>query len=82
MTEQTNPEQANSEQAAITPPRIFKIGATTIVEDESMSGLDLDGIKQILQQTYPEVEHATVRETTQEDGSTCYHFIARAGRKG
>ncbi|MEO0565537.1 MAG: PRTRC system protein C [Chloroflexota bacterium] len=61
--------------------RIFKIG-TTIVEDESMTGLDLDGVKQILQRSYPEVAHATVRETTLEDGSTCYHFINRPGRKG
>lgn len=62
--------------------RIFKIGTTTIVEDESMTGLDLDGIKQVLQRTYPEVAHATVRETTLDDGSTCYHFINRPGRKG
>ena len=26
--------------------------------------------------------HATVRETTLEDGSPCYHFISRPGRKG
>ena len=71
MTEQNTPQN-----------RIFKIGATTIVEDESMSGLDLDAVKQILQRTYPEVAHATVRERTLEDGSICYDFIARAGRKG
>ena len=71
-----------TEQTPNTPPRIFKIGTTTIVEDESMTGLDLDGVKQILQCTYPEVAHATVRETTLEDGSTCYHFINRPGRKG
>ncbi|MEQ8676518.1 MAG: PRTRC system protein C [Aggregatilineales bacterium] len=72
MTEQSNNTQA----------RIFKIGTSTIVEDESMSGLDLDAVKQILQRTYPEVAHATVRERTLEDGSICYDFIARAGRKG
>jgi PRTRC genetic system protein C len=47
-----------------------------------MSGLDLDAVKQILQRTYPEVAHATVREVTLEDGSTCYHFIPVAGKKG
>lgn len=72
MTEQTNNTQS----------RIFKIGTSTIVEDESMSGLDLDAVKQILQRTYPEVAHATVREVTLEDGSTCYHFIPVAGKKG
>ena len=71
MTEQTNPQ-----------PRIFKIGPTTIVEDESLAGLDLDAVKRILQQTYPEVAHATLRERTLESGATCYDFIARPGRKG
>jgi len=72
MTEQTNN----------TLPRIFKIGTTTIVEDESLAGKSLDEIKDILKRTYPEVAHATVRETTLEDGSTCYHYINRPGRKG
>ncbi len=63
-------------------PRIFKIGTTTIVEDETMSGLDLEAVKQILQRSYPEVAHATVRERTLEDGARCYDFISRAGRKG
>ena len=44
--------------------------------------ITLDEVKIILQRTYPEVAHATVRETTLEDGSICHHFIARAGRKG
>jgi len=72
MTEQTNN----------TLPRIFKIGTTTIVEDESLAGKPLEEIKDILKRTYPEVAHATVRETTLEDGSTCYHYISRPGRKG
>ena len=70
MTEQT------------TPNRIFKIGSTTIVEDDSLAGKSLEEVKTILQRTYPEVAHATVRETTLEDGSICHHFIAVAGRKG
>jgi PRTRC genetic system protein C len=71
MTEQNNPQ-----------PRIFKIGATTIVEDDSLTGKSLDEVKDILKRSYPEVAHATVRETTLENGSTCYHFISRPGRKG
>ena len=71
-----------TEQTPSTPPRIFKIGTTTIVEDERMSELDLNAVKKILQRTYPEVAHATVRETELEDGSTCYHFVSRAGSKG
>lgn len=65
-----------------TQPRIFKIGTVTVVEDESLAGKSLDAVKQILARTYPEVAHATVRETTLEDGSTCYHFTSRPGRKG
>lgn len=65
-----------------TPNRIFKIGSTTIVEDESLAGKSLDEVKTILQRTYPEVAHATVREVTLEDGTLCLHYIARAGRKG
>ena len=71
-----------TEQTPNTPPRIFKIGTTTIVEDESMTGLDLDGVKQILQRSYPEVAHATIRETTLEDGTVVIHYQAVAGRKG
>lgn len=71
-----------TEQTPNIPPRIFKIGTATIVEDESMTGLDLEGVKQILQRTYPEVAHATVRKTTLADGRTCYHFSSRPGRKG
>lgn len=65
-----------------TPNRIFKIGSTTIVEDESLAGKSLDEVKIILQRTYPEVAHATVREVTLEDGTLAVHYIARAGRKG
>ncbi|QPC83638.1 hypothetical protein G4Y79_04455 [Phototrophicus methaneseepsis] len=71
-----------TEQNPNTQPRIFKIGTTTIVEDESMSGKSLNEIKLNLQRTYPEVTHANIRETTLEDGSICYHFISRPGRKG
>ncbi|GAB4530297.1 MAG: hypothetical protein OHK0046_50810 [Anaerolineae bacterium] len=62
--------------------RIFKIGTTTIQADESLANLDNEQVRAILKRTYPEVAHATIRETTLEDGSTCYHFINRPGRKG
>ena len=65
-----------------TQPRIFKIGATRIVEDASLAGRDLDEVKAILQRSYPEIAHATVRERTLEDGTHCYDFIPVAGRKG
>ncbi|NLF76706.1 MAG: hypothetical protein GX573_13495, partial [Chloroflexi bacterium] len=39
-------------------PRIFKAGATRIVEDETMTGLSNEEVRQILTRTYPEVAHA------------------------
>ena len=71
MTEQTNSQ-----------PRIFKIGTTTIVEDESLAGKTLDEVKDILKRIYPEVAYTTVRETTLDDGTPVIHFIPRPGRKG
>ena len=63
-------------------PRIFKIGATRVVEDESLAGRDLDAVKDILKHSYPEVAHATVRETDLEDGTRLVEFLPQAGRKG
>jgi len=63
-------------------PRIFKIGATRIVEDASLAGRDLDEVKAILQRSYPEIAHATVRETTLEDGTRLTEWLAQPGKKG
>lgn len=52
-------------------PRIFKIGATTISEDETLAGHTLDQIKDILKHSYPEVAHATVYTRTSENGTQC-----------
>lgn len=71
MTEQTNSH-----------PRIFKIGATHIVEDASLAGRDLDAVKDILKHSYPEVANATVRETDLDDGTRLVEFLPVAGRKG
>jgi hypothetical protein len=71
MTERTNPQ-----------PRIFKIGTTTIVEDESFAGLNHEQIRDVLKRSYPEVAHATVRERTLEDGTQVVDFLPKAGRKG
>lgn len=70
MTNETNPT-----------PRLFKIGATRIVEDSSMVGRSNEEIRAILKFSYPEVAHATIREREQ-DGLTILDFIPVAGRKG
>lgn len=63
--------------------RIFKIGTTKIVEDESMAGLSLDEIREQLKIAYPEVAEATVREKIDaEAGITYIEYLPRAGRKG
>ena len=61
--------------------RIFKIGSTTIVEDESMQGLTLDEIRERLKGTFPEVAQATIREQAEGD-VTHVEFLPRPGRKG
>jgi hypothetical protein len=61
--------------------RIFKIGTTKIVEDESMAGLSLDEIREQLKIAYPEVAEATVRERI-EGETTFVEFLPRPGRKG
>lgn len=63
-------------------PRIFKIGATRIVEDASLAGRNLDEVKAILQRSYPEIAHATVREITLEDGAKLIEWLAQPGKKG
>ncbi|NLF79472.1 MAG: hypothetical protein GX573_27585 [Chloroflexi bacterium] len=70
MTNETNPT-----------PRIFVIGATRIVEDASLAGRSSEEIREILKLTYPEVAHATIRETEQ-DGQKTVSYLARPGRKG
>ena len=62
-------------------PRIFKTGATRIVEDETMTGLSNEEVRQILARTYPEVAHATLREREQ-DGMRIVDFLPQPGRKG
>lgn len=71
-----------TEQTNTTQPHIFKIGATHIVEDASLTGRSIDDTKTILQRSYPEITHATVCEITLEDGLTLFEWIAQPGRKG
>jgi uncharacterized protein YhfF len=61
--------------------RVFKIGSTKIVEDESMQGRSLDEVREILRLNFPEVAQATIREKTEGD-VTFYEFLPVAGRKG
>lgn len=71
-----------TDQNPTQPARIFKTGATRIVEDTSLSGLTNEQVRDLLKVTYPEVAHATIRESQLEDGTRLVEFIAIAGRKG
>lgn len=64
------------------PTRILKIGATRIVADASLSHLNPDQLRETLKISYPEIAHATMRETTLEDGTQVLEWVAIAGRKG
>jgi hypothetical protein len=61
--------------------RLFKIGSTRIVEDESMAGLSIEAVRDRLVRLYPEVANAHYRE--RQEGDTLFvEFIPRPGRKG
>lgn len=62
-------------------PRVFKTGATRIVEDETMVGLTNEQVRDVLKRAYPEVAHATIREREQ-DGLRIVEFLPQPGRKG
>lgn len=61
--------------------RIFKIGSTQIVADESTRHLDNEGVRQVLRNSYPEVVNATIRER-EENGTIFVEFLPQPGRKG
>ena len=61
--------------------RVFKIGATRVVETESMSGLTNEQVRELLKISYPEVANATLRER-EENGLRVVEFLPQPGRKG
>lgn len=65
-----------------TKQRIFKIGSTRIVADESMHGLDNEAVRDLLKRSYPEVANATTREQELEDGTVLVEWLPSPGRKG
>ena len=62
--------------------RIFKIGSTRIVADETMRDLDNEAVRDLLKRTYPEVGNATLRERELEDGTVLTEWLPAPGRKG
>ena len=64
-----------------TPQRIFKIGSTRIVEDESTAALTNEQVRDLLKRRYPEVAYATIHES-ERDGIRIVEYRATPGRKG
>jgi hypothetical protein len=62
--------------------RIFKTGATRIVEDDSMRGKSVEEVRVLLRAAYPEIANATIREKTTADGQPVIEFLPQPGRKG
>ena len=62
-------------------PRIFKIGATRIPDDASLSSLSNEQVRDILKRTYPEIAHASIRER-EDNGYRVVEFLPQPGRKG
>lgn len=71
-----------SDTTTTSPLRIFKTGATRIVEDDSMRGKSVEEVRVLLRSAYPEITNATIRETTTADGQPVIEFLPVAGRKG
>ena len=62
--------------------RVFKIGATRVVEDPStMSGMSNEQVRELLKTRYPEIANATLRERD-ENGLRVVEFLPQPGRKG
>ena len=70
-----------TDQNPTQPTRVFKIGATCVVEDPSMSGLSNEQVAQLLKTSYPEITNATLRERD-ENGLRVVEFLPQPGRKG
>lgn len=62
-------------------PRIFKIGSTTIHEDESLRDLTLDEVTRLLAHQYPQVLNATRLEHV-ENGTRTISYTPKSGQKG
>lgn len=61
--------------------RVFKVGATRIVEDVSMAALTNEQVRDLLKISYPEIANATLRER-EENGQRVVDFLPQPGRKG
>ena len=64
-----------------TKQRIFKIGSTHIVADDTLRDLGNEAARTLLKRSYPEVANATIREREVGD-KIVVEFLPQPGRKG
>ncbi len=94
MTDNVNPEvNPEIEETQAMPPvtdgntpmteltRVFKIGSTRIVENDTTRGKAADAVQSLLKAAYPEVANATIRERTEGEYQVV-EFLPQPGRKG
>jgi hypothetical protein len=76
-------EEFINEQPSPTGPmqRLFKIGSNRIAEDAATATLSNEQVRDLLKAAYPEVAHATIRETMTGD-TKLVEFLPQPGRKG
>lgn len=70
-----------TDQSQTPMSRVFKIGATRIVEDPSMSEWTNEQARDLLKTNYPEIANATLRER-EENEMRVVEFLPQPGRKG
>lgn len=62
-------------------PRNFKIGSSTVVENDTTRAMTNEQVRDFLKAQYPEVANASIRDYT-KDGVRVVEFLPQAGRKG
>jgi hypothetical protein len=75
------PEATDGKAQDATLQRVFKIGSTLIVEDESHIGLSNEEVRDALAFQFPEVANATI-STSEQNGQLTVEYLAKPGRKG
>ena len=86
MTEQPDMKPVEETVTTVTETpapttRVFKIGTTRIVENDTTRGKSAADVQALLKAAYPEVANATVRERVEGEYQVV-EFLPQPGRKG
>lgn len=82
MSEQPDMNQEQPTVTNVTPTtRVFKIGTTRIVENDTTRGKAPEDVQALLKAAYPEVANATIRERVEGEYQVV-EYLPQPGRKG